>query len=208
MKIMRALSSSVRFAGYQLLGPVALVGLLAGAGGCTASATVTTSNGSCAADSSVSCSAGDGWSCSGSAEPQDDNADLVCSADQGTGEFCCFTSMCGYDSSVSCSGGAIGYSCPSGDSAPDTTDPTLVCSEPTVASDGNDEYCCYTNTVTIASGTTITCTQDPTVTCPDPSSYGFSCTGSDTPDQDFGSNLNCSTPTVTSTGTSTYCCND
>jgi len=158
MKIMRALSSCVHFAGYRLLAPVALLGALASAGGCTASASTSSSDNSC-----------------------------------------------GQDDSVSCAGGAQGYSCNAGDPPPDASDSSLVCSEPTTVGSA-DTYCCYTNTVTGVSGPT--CTQDDSVSCPDPSSYGFSCTGSDTPDEDFGSNLNCSMPTTASDGAQTYCCND
>ncbi len=140
--------------------PFALLSLLVGAIGCTASASVSSSN------------------------------------------------SCGPDSSVSCSGSATGYSCNAGDPPPDANDSSLVCSEPTSAGD-LDTYCCYSYTV--ASGST--CEQDDTVSsgC-QPGSYGFSCTGSDTPDQDFGSNLNCSGATAGTdaqgASASLYCCTD
>jgi hypothetical protein len=101
---------------------------------------------------------------------------------------------CATDSSVTgCVSGSVGYSCPSGSSPPDQSDPTLVCSVPT-STNGSDDYCCYTNTITPPSG--ATCAQDPSVAGCQPDSagnpsYGFSCTGSDTPDMDF-SNITCS----------------
>jgi hypothetical protein len=119
--------------------------------------------------------------------------------------------MCTPDSSVDCASGTTGYSCPSGSDAPDQTDTTLVCSVP-VSANGADEYCCYTNTIT-ASGST--CEQDPSVggCMPDSAgnpSYGFSCTGADTPDMDY-SNISCSSGTTgqmdaQGDAATTYCC--
>jgi hypothetical protein len=173
------------------LRPVLLI-LFAGLAGCTASASVsTTSSSSCAVDSSVSCSSGTGWSCSGGAQPQDSNTDLVCSTD-GSGDFCCASSSCSYDSTVQgCQSGSVGYSCASGSAPPDQADATLVCSEPTTEN-GADAYCCFTNTT--AASSSSTCQEDSSVTGCQPGSYGFSCTGSDTPDMDY-SGITCSTPT-------------
>jgi hypothetical protein len=211
MKITRVSGSSI-LSIRQVVGAVALLGALAVAGATGCTTTVSTSGGGCSTDSSVSCSGGAaGYSCDGDSQPGDSNPDLICSADQGTGEFCCFPdSSCQNDSSVSCAGGAFGYSCGAGDNPPDSTNPLLVCSVPTTV--GNeDTYCCYTNTVVVTSS--ATCVQDPSVTqnCSG-DSFGFSCTGSDTPDQDFGSNLNCSSPTsgmdASGTPASLYCCTD
>jgi hypothetical protein len=198
---------SGRYSSFAALG-AALLMILAGAAGCTASATAsTTTSGGCQVDSSVNCSSGTGWSCSGDSQPEDVNTDLVCSTD-GTGDFCCASSSCSYDSSVTgCTGGSVGYSCASGAAAPDSSDSTLVCSIPTSAG-SQDDYCCFTNTTTASS--TSTCSEDPSVMGCESDSFGFSCTGSENPDSDF-SNVNCST-----TGTSgmdangnpatLYCC--
>jgi hypothetical protein len=143
-----------------------------------------------------------GYSCTGTAQPEDTTQGLVCSADTGTGQFCCASSSCNYDASVAgCASGTVGYSCATNAQPPDQADPTLVCSVPTT-SNNVDLYCCYSNTTPPPSG--ATCTQDPTVTGCTADSYGFSCTGTDTPDADF-SNLTCSTPTPGS-GAMLYCC--
>jgi hypothetical protein len=203
MKITRVFKgSSVRSIRHTLVGGLALMAALAGATGC--STTVSTSSSACSTDSSVVCAVGDGWSCDGDSQPEDANPSLICNTD-GQGDFCCVASSCGYDSSVSCSGSAVGYSCASGDAPPDQTDSTLVCSEPTVVG-GTDEYCCYTNTIVVSSSST--CQEDGTVSCQG-DSYGFSCTGPDTPDQDY-SNLNCSSPTsgpdASGNPASLFCC--
>jgi hypothetical protein len=160
----------------------------------------TTTNSACATNTSLSCVSGtSGWSCTGTSQPEDSNQGLVCSADQGTGDFCCSTSACNYDATVTCTAGA-GYSCATGANPPDQADPTLVCSTPTTAN-SVDQYCCYTNTLTPPTG--ATCGQDQSVQGCDPGSYGFSCSGTDTPDQDF-SNLTCSTGT--GSGPTLFCC--
>jgi hypothetical protein len=105
---------------------------------------------------------------------------------------------CQDDASLHCSSpDELGISCPAGTS-PDS--PTLVCSDPTPNPDGSDGYCCIT-----WSGT---CTEDPSVTGCQYPSYGFSCAGSDTPDQ-ADPTLTCSTATPDpNTGDSLYCCVD
>jgi len=160
--------------------------------------TVTPAADSCGVDSSVVCSSGTGWSCTGDAQPEDTNPDLVCSTD-GVGDFCCDESSCGYDSSVPCVAGA-GYSCAIGASPPDSSDPTLVCSTPTTTAT-DDEYCCYTNTITPPAG--ATCAQDPSVSGCAPGSFGFSCSGTDSPTDDF-SGITCSAGV--GTAPTTYCC--
>ena len=187
---------------------LALLGLAA----CTATVEPTTTTppppaSGCSADSTVSCVSGtSGWTCSGSSQPEDANPSLVCSTDVGTGQFCCSTSDCSYDSSVTC-GSAVGYSCATGATPPDQADPSLVCSTP-ITSNNVDEYCCYTNATVAAAG--ATCAQDPSVTGCQPNangtpSYGFSCTGSDSPDADF-SGLTCSTGTAGTGGATDFCC--
>lgn len=183
------------------------LGLL-GLAACTTTVTATPQNG-CSTDGSVSCSSGaTGYSCSGSSQPEDTDQNLVCSTDQGTGEFCCYAdSSCSYDGTVTggCESGAYGYSC-TGSAAPDQADTTLICSEP----NSSNQYCCFTQA--FASGvTTTTCAQDQTVTgCTEDGAgqeaFGFSCTGSDTPGDDF-SNLNCSAGVPdTASGNTDYCC--
>jgi hypothetical protein len=177
--------------------------LAVAAGGCTA--TVTTNPpppGDTCSMASLACVTGtQGWTCTGpGAQPEDYNTDLVCSTD-GVGDYCCSTSTCSYDASVpGCVTGAVGYSCAVGATPPDGNDPSLVCSVPTT-SNNVDLYCCYTNTITVVG----TCAQDPTVHGCVPGSYGFSCTGSDAPTDDY-SGLNCSTPTPDPSGANLYCC--
>jgi hypothetical protein len=104
---------------------------------------------------------------------------------------------CSTSSSVTCEGAATGYSC-TGTSVPSDSDATLDCSYGT-ADNGNTDYCC------ISLSSSVTCSQDTTVTGCQGDSYGFSCTGSDTPDQDQ-SGLNCSTGTAGNSGETLYCC--
>jgi hypothetical protein len=155
----------------------------------------------CITDATVSCQAGTGYTCSGTSQPEDVDPTVVCSADQESGQFCCVSgSSCAYDATLACETGAAGYTC-SGTSTPNSVDSSLVCSEPNSA----NAYCCFTTNEATAS----TCTQDQTVTgcqanAQGEQSYGFSCTGADTPDQDY-SGITCSTPTA-GTGNTLYCC--
>ena len=103
---------------------------------------------------------------------------------------------CGQDSTVACDRGA-GYSC-IGNGTPEDTDSSLACSDG-VEADGATLYCC----VTFASST---CMPDDTVVGCTGYSYGFSCTGSDTPDQ-ADSTLDCSQPTQGDSAL-LYCCTD
>jgi hypothetical protein len=103
---------------------------------------------------------------------------------------------CQEDSSLSCTPDALGVTCPAGTS-PDSS--SLVCSDPTPNAAG-DGYCCI-----VWSGT---CAEDPSVGGCDYPSYGFSCAGSDTPDE-ADATLNCSSATIDpATGDSLYCCED
>lgn len=103
---------------------------------------------------------------------------------------------CGQDTSVTCSEGGSGYSC-SGSDSPDQDDSTLDCSAG-VTDGANTDYCC----ITITSGST--CSPDSNVEGCASGSYGFSCTGSDTPDT-ANSSLTCSSGTPGS-GETSYCC--
>jgi hypothetical protein len=99
---------------------------------------------------------------------------------------------------------SVGYSCTSTD-APDDSDPTIECSigvaDPSAS--GTTDYCCLIGE-TFAAGT---CAQDDTVgDCTTPGSYGFSCAGTDTPDQ-TDATLTCSAGVPDADGTSTdFCC--
>ena len=106
------------------------------------------------------------------------------------------SSGCAQDSSVSCDR-ATGFSCDSSD-RPEDTDSSLVCSEGTPAP-GAILYCCV-------SFTSSSCAPDETVGGCTGDSFGFSCTGSDTPDE-ADSSLVCSPPTP-GNGVLLYCCTD
>src|SRR5450432_2497431 len=83
---------------------------------------------------------------------------------------------CAQDSSVGgCEGPSFGFSCGDGRS-PDQTDSSLVCSDGTPASDGFVLYCCI-------QFTSSSCAPDPSVEGCSRNSFGFSCTGGDTPDE-------------------------
>jgi hypothetical protein len=99
---------------------------------------------------------------------------------------------CNTDSSVSCPSGDTGYSC-SGSDTPSQDFSNIACGAG-VAGGAGTAYCCTTG---------ATCSADSTVQCPGGGS-GYSCTGSDTPDQD-DSSLSCSTGTPND-GVTSYCC--
>jgi len=106
-------------------------------------------------------------------------------------------SSCAPDDTVPCAGGS-GYSCTGGDT-PDEADSTLLCSDGVDGPDGT-QYCCA------SFGTaTTTCQQDPTVDSCEPPSIGFSCTGTDSPDE-ADSSLTCSTGVPGNAGSTLYCC--
>jgi hypothetical protein len=100
------------------------------------------------------------------------------------------------DAVVGCGSPSNGFSCGNGDS-PDQTDSSLVCSDGTPSNGGLILYCCI-------QFTSSSCVADPSVQGCAGDSFGFSCTGSDTPD-DADSSLNCSSPTPAS-GALLYCC--
>lgn len=105
---------------------------------------------------------------------------------------------CQQDGAVQgCTGGAFGYSCDNGES-PDQTDPNLDCSVGIVDSSGLTDYCCI-------DFSSSTCAPDPTVGGCVGSSFGFSCTGSDTPDETDGS-LTCSEGVPGNAGSTLFCC--
>ena len=161
---------------------------------------------SCGADSSVACTDGStGYSCDGVDTPAELDSTLTCGAGvtgvDGELDYCCAStsSGCIADSTVSgCSSDASGYSC-TGSEAPSDTDSSLSCSAGTI--DGAETlYCC------VALGSGSTCAEDPTVEGCTGSSFGFSCLGSDTP-EDADPSLTCSAGTFDN-GETLYCCTD
>ncbi len=93
--------------------------------------------------------------------------------------------------------GTYGFSC-TGNVTPDGAN--YFCSSPTATSNGSSQYCCLLTTAT------TTCAADSSVAGCQAGSYGFSCTGSNTPDQTF-TNLTCSSGTAAA-GATLYCCAD
>jgi len=183
---------------------------------CYDSSAFTAPANTCAPDGTLTCPdpASFGYSCASGDNPMTYDSTLTCSDDAAaTGDFCCYTeapgggggggggggSTCAPDTSVMGCEGSDGYSCATGDAAPDVADTTLICSTPTTDSSGNDLYCCFTSP-TFASGT---CAYDSSLdsSCPDPASFGFTCQGTDTPDQ-TDSSLTCSADQ----GTGQFCC--
>jgi hypothetical protein len=160
-----------------------------------------------------------GFSCAGSDTPDTADSSLTCSSatvDPSTGDslYCCTDAYtggssssssssgggsCAADSSLACDAGSTGVSCPPGDN-PEAAFSGYICSDPSTQPDGSDGYCCATGFAT------STCGQDTSVSgCAYPS-VGFSCTGSDTPDQADPS-LTCSAAvTDPNTGDQLFCC--
>ncbi|HLK40107.1 MAG TPA: hypothetical protein VKU41_25300 [Polyangiaceae bacterium] len=104
---------------------------------------------------------------------------------------------CAPDSTVQGCAGNAGYSCGNSET-PEQADSSLVCSDGITGSNGLELFCC----VTFRSSS---CAPDSTVQgCPG-SSIGFSCTGSDSPDQ-ADSSLSCGPGTPGNAGSLLYCC--
>jgi len=170
----------------------------------------------CSPDPSVTgCAVGSyGFSCTaGSDSPDTTDPTLVCSTPTPSGSedlYCCTdgytggssssgTSGCNADPTLACDAGSDGVDCASPSDNPESFFPGYICSDPSPQSDGTTGYCCATGFAT------STCAQDDSVTgCAYPS-VGFSCTGTDTPDQ-ADSSLTCSDPVVDANGDSLYCC--
>ncbi len=103
---------------------------------------------------------------------------------------------CAQDPSVSgCAGNSTGFSCTGGQPP---SDPSLACSVGTPAA-GATLYCCVDFSST-------TCAPDQSVQGCTGFSFGFSCTGSDRPDE-ADSSLVCSRPSP-GNGALLYCCTD
>ena len=180
--------------------------------GCTVNSTTNGGGSACNTSASVTCEGmATGYSCTGSSTPAQTDSNLDCTsgtADNGNTDYCCVSLnssvTCAQDTTVQgCAAASYGFSC-TGSDTPDQDQAGLVCSTGTPASNGATLYCCgYTAGVDAGTDAGTTCMQDPTVTCTG-SAQGWSCTGSDTPDQDQ-TGLVCSTGTAGS-GNTAYCC--
>jgi hypothetical protein len=169
----------------------------------------------CTADTSiVGCTgASIGFSCTGSAEPEQSDSSLVCSVGTASGDatlFCCASysasaGTCAQDATVQgCTGASIGFSC-SGTDTPMAVNPSLVCSTGTVGGAGT-QYCCDAGASSTPGTTTSMCAVDGAVSCAAPAT-GYSCTGGIAPTQ-ADATLSCGQGTTEVDGTTlAYCCN-
>jgi hypothetical protein len=168
----------------------------------------TTTKTACAYDPVAGCSSPTyGYQCLGSDRPEAFDPSLFCGEGLVEGDlivYCCGSAPpaqgCSQVSGHSCADTLVGWTChdlslPSeaelGDNQSRADFNLLVCSVPTVVTGGSGtvhEYCCFTPTSMPIGGT---CLEDVSVPdCP-PDSFGFACTGIDTPDQDYPS-ITCS----------------
>ncbi|MEI9938638.1 MAG: hypothetical protein WDO69_15580 [Pseudomonadota bacterium] len=164
----------------------------------------------CVVDTAAGCTDGStGYSCTGGVLPGSGDPSLSCgtgvAGPNGDALYCCIgvtSSSCSSDSSVTgCTGGSYGFSCASTDT-PTQGNAALDCSTPAPGPDGSSLYCCVG-----FSGSTGSCTPDSSVAGCTGSSFGFSCTSSDAPDQTQPSLL-CSTATPGPHNESLYCCSN
>lgn len=107
--------------------------------------------------------------------------------------FCCGTATtpsCTKDTNVVCPLGTTGFEC-SGSGLPNEgqlgvdesrSDAPLLCSLPSSARVGVTSYCCFTPTQPPVGAT---CFQDQAVEGCLSGAFGFSCTGTDTPEEDY-----------------------
>ncbi len=168
----------------------------------------------CSVDANVvGCAGGSiGFSCTGSAEPQQGNTSLVCSSGTPSGGanlFCCANyapsmGTCAQDSTVvGCDGSSIGFTC-TGTDTPAQVNASLNCSTGTASSAGT-AYCCQTAAGPPAT-TTAMCASDGAVMCTAPAT-GYSCTGGEAPTT-ANPALSCGAGTAEADGTTlAYCCN-
>jgi hypothetical protein len=168
------------------------------------------SGGQCSTDTSVIGCVGSstGYSCTGGDTPDATDGSLICSAgtagSAGTTQYCCVdapleSNACSAASAaVNCGGSSIAFSC-QGSGRPDQTNSSLVCSEGAPGNDGDTVYCCAAYMPSAG-----TCAQDTSVQGCGSSSIGFSCSGSDRPDQ-VNASLVCGNGTSAG-GTTLYCC--
>jgi hypothetical protein len=105
---------------------------------------------------------------------------------------------CTPDSSLACRAGGAGWRC-AANTNPEDEVANLSCSIPVADPNGvDDDFCCISWTYG------STCSPDPSIVCPDPYSYGYSCLAGDDPTT-YDATLNCSVPTSVG-GRDTYCC--
>ncbi len=170
----------MKLRGVTISGVLLCLGAIAFSGSaCSVNAGGTTSSSGTSSGTSSGVSSGSGSGGSGG------------TAEPGISDF----PGCTEDDSLGCAGDALGITCPGG-TQPDTS--SYDCSIPVSNSDGTDSYCC----ITFDAGGS--CAPDDSVTCPDPDSYGFTCTTpGDTPDT-FDCTLTCSVDQ----GTGAFCCVD
>lgn len=196
--------------GKSLLRGASLFLFLVSGSGCTTTATINAgTTGDCAANSSVVCEQGTGYSCSGDRTPDQTDATLACSSGEPFAggsllAFCCSatgfptSSTCSADSSVvGCQAGSYGFSC-TGQTRPESVDSTLVCSDG-VASGSATDFCCITGY------SSTNCVADSTVQGCQGTTYGFHCTGSTSPSATDPS-LTCSAGTPGVANDFLYCC--
>ena len=155
----------------------------------------------CRVDSGVQCTTANtvGYSCDGALQPSLNCGAGITEPDGETG-YCCTaqtTESCVVDNAAGCTDGSTGYSC-TGAVAPNSSDPSLSCGSGVTQPDGEVLYCCVglTSTSCVADASVAGCTGG---------SYGYSCSGSDTPTQG-NQNLDCSAPATTGNGSLLYCC--
>jgi hypothetical protein len=165
----------------------------------------------CTIDNSAGCTNGStGYSCTGAETPTTSDPTLACGAGvsdtNGNALYCCIAApantSCAPDASVAgCTGGSYGFSCTSTDT-PTDGNAALNCSVPSPGDNGSSLYCC----VGFTQGTS-SCTADSSVVGCTGSSFGFSCTSTDTPDQ-AQTSLTCSTPAAGPNNEMLYCCSN
>jgi hypothetical protein len=151
-----------------------------------------------------------GYSCTGTDAPDKSTPSLACSVGSpgpmGSMLYCCLkgsfsTSTCAPSHAVSgCNGDSYGFSC-AGSNTPDQIDSTLSCNARGSGSGGATLFCCTTGATTPPPSP---CMQDSTLTC-NSGAVGYSCTGTDTPNQPT---LICATGSPAGGGKTGYCCVD
>jgi hypothetical protein len=183
---------------------------------CTAQTTA------CGYDPGMGCPAltPSGYACTPPSRPENFDPDLSCGMGQqinGETVFCCGTATtpsCSPDTAVVCDADLKALECSTagvpneGELGTDQSrsDATLLCDVPAMMGDSYG-YCCFTPTEPPVGAT---CLQDQAVPdCPS-GSFGFACTGPDTPEQDYG-RISCPKGSVRGTSAEgypadLYCC--
>ncbi len=184
---------------------------------CTAQTTA------CGYNSGMACpiTAPVGYACTPPSRPDNFDPDLACGMGQpmnGETVFCCGTAAttpCIPDTAVACEKGLKALECTTaglpneGELGTDQSrsDATLLCDIPTMVGATTYGYCCFTPTQAPVGAT---CLQDQAVpNCPS-GSFGFACTGPDTPVQDY-ERISCPPGSVRGTSAEgypadLYCC--